>query len=269
MGALNRVMIDVHTHILPRIDDGSKDLNMTARMIAEEAAQGVRLIMATPHFYAHRTKIDEFLDRRARRMHDVQAMIDEAKRQQTNSADGTSADPAITQAASHLAKATDPLPRIRAGAEVYYFPGIGTASQIEQLCVEGTDILLLEMPFTQWTAQEYRDVYALIKKKHLRIVLAHIDRYFGLQKKKQIWEEIMNLPLTRQINAEAFLNGGAPKRFALKFIRDHSRVVLGSDCHNLDSRKPNLKEARAFIEKKLGTGVLEKMDATTAELYGE
>jgi protein-tyrosine phosphatase len=233
-------MIDVHTHILPAMDDGSKELNMTARMICEEAEQGVRMIVATPHFYAHRTKIDEFLERRSRRLQQV----------------------------GELLRAEGDLPEVAYGAEVYYFPGIGQANRIESLCVKGTDILLLEMPFAQWTDQEYRDVSDLIKKKHLHIVLAHIDRYWGLQKKKQIWDEIMELPLTRQINAESLLSGGGAKRFSIKFLKQHGRVLLGSDCHNLTSRPPNLKQARELIEKKIGSQVLVQMDELAENLYG-
>ena len=231
-------MIDVHTHILPAMDDGSKDLNMTAEMIRTEAAQGVRKIVATPHFYAHRTKIDEFLERRSRRLQQV----------------------------SGLFASESDLPGLAYGAEVYYFPGIGSASRIESLCVEGTDILLLEMPFAQWTDQEYMDVSDLIKRKHLHIVLAHIDRYWGLQRKKQIWNDIMDLPLTRQINAESLLAGGA-KRFSVKFLKQHGRVVLGSDCHNLTSRPPNLSQARELIKKKIGSEVLTQIDALAENLY--
>jgi protein-tyrosine phosphatase len=167
-----------------------------------------------------------------------------------------------------LLSAEGELPEVAYGAEVYYFPGIGQANRIESLCVEGTDILLLEMPFAQGTDQEYRVVRDLIKKKLLHIVLAHIDRYWGLQKKKQIWDEIMELPLTRQINAESLLSGGGAKRFSIKFLKQHGRVLLGSDCHNLTSRPPNLKQARELIEKKIGSQVLVQMDELAENLYG-
>ena len=52
---------------------------------------------------------------------------------------------------------------LRKGAEVYYFPGIGDAKQIRELTFEGTDILLLEMPFAQWTDEIYVDVKKLIE----------------------------------------------------------------------------------------------------------
>ena len=61
-------MVDFHTHILPGIDDGSQDVDMTKDMLLEEQKQGVGLIAATPHFYAHRMSMEGFLERRTEAM---------------------------------------------------------------------------------------------------------------------------------------------------------------------------------------------------------
>ena len=45
---------DLHSHVLPGIDDGSRSIEMTGEMLEEEARQGVTEVVATPHFYAHR-----------------------------------------------------------------------------------------------------------------------------------------------------------------------------------------------------------------------
>ena len=113
-------MIDFHTHILPRIDDGSRDLGMTEAMLREEGRQGVRLVIATPHFYADEMSIDGFLERRAMAM-------------------------AETEGVRH--KAEETLPAVLAGAEVRYFDGIGAAKEIAALCVEGTETMLLELRY--------------------------------------------------------------------------------------------------------------------------
>ena len=51
---------------------------------------------------------------------------------------------------------------IVAGAEVYYFRGMGRAEQLPKLCIEGTRALLLEMPFEQWTGEVLRDLSPVI-----------------------------------------------------------------------------------------------------------
>ena len=100
-------MTDFHTHILPGIDDGSKDMDMTEQMLEAEMQQGVSHIFATPHFYAHRRSVDSFLDRRSAAMDKVRKLLESRPE----------------------------LPRVTAGAEVYYFPGMGAADQLPLLAV--------------------------------------------------------------------------------------------------------------------------------------
>ena len=194
-------MIDFHTHILPGIDDGSRDIDMTEQMLAAEAAQGVSDIYATPHFYAHRVTVDKFLERRSRALDAKQKLLSERP----------------------------DLPRITAGAEVYYFNGMGCAEQLSQLCIEGTDIILLEMPFDQWHGEQLKDIKDIINKQGLRVVLAHVERYIGFQKDRRVWDEIINMPLTIQMNAGPFivsgLHGRHRQRFCLDMLKNYVFLI--------------------------------------------
>lgn len=240
-------MIDFHTHILPGIDDGSRDMDMTERMLEAEAGQGVTHVYATPHFYAHRRSVQRFVERR---------------------------DNALARTRELLSSRED-LPEITAGAEVYYFSGMGRAEQLPELCIQGTDILLLEMPFCQWERDHYRDVVDILRKRDLRIVLAHAERYEALQKDRSVWDEILGMPLALQMNAESFTTGlisGRHARRTTKFCMDmlqhYDNCIIGTDCHNLTDRAPDLAGARKAIEKKLGTERLEQLDIYTEELLG-
>ena len=99
-------MIDFHTHILPGIDDGSRDIRMTEQMLEKEAAMGVTHVYATPHFYAHRANVNRFLERRQRSYAQVQELLE---------------------------RRSD-LPKVTVGAEVYYFEGMGKAGGISASC---------------------------------------------------------------------------------------------------------------------------------------
>ena len=88
-------MIDFHTHILPGIDDGSKNIEMTEAMLEEEARQGVTEICATPHFYAQRMSFDSFLENRRH----------------------------AAEITAELLDRRGDLPKIYTGAEVFYFQG--------------------------------------------------------------------------------------------------------------------------------------------------
>ena len=57
-------MIDFHTHILPGIDDGSRNSEESIQMLNLEQEQGITKIVFTPHFYANRNSVERFLKRR-------------------------------------------------------------------------------------------------------------------------------------------------------------------------------------------------------------
>ena len=220
---------------------------MTEKMLRMEQSMGVSHIYATPHFYANRRSIDYFLQRRNKALDDVRKMI-------AVQADGAE------------------LPRITPGAEVYYFSGMGRAEQLSELCIEGTDLLLLELPFAQWHSDIEKDIKDIMNRRGLRIILAHLERYEAFQKDRYHWEHILELPLTIQLNCEDIIDNGTlfrkNHRHKLSFdlLADHDNIIIGSDCHNLTDRKPNLAEARGIITKKAGAERLAQIDEYTKDL---
>ena len=158
-------MVDFHTHILPGIDDGSIDADMSVQMLQEELDNDVSSIVFTPHFYADRDSIDHFIKRRHRSREKLE--------------DAMQGDAHFCEIAYYY------------GAEVYYFGGMGVASDIRKLCIEGTNVLLLELPFCQWKQEMYEDVRRLVRHQGLQIVLAHVERYIDFQKDREVWERIL------------------------------------------------------------------------------
>ena len=67
------------------------------------------------------------------------------------------------------------------------------------------------------------------------------------------------MPVTFQINTESFTRFRS-KHWALKFMKEHENMLLGSDTHNLTSRPQNLKEGRDVVAKKLSEEYLAKLD---------
>ena len=179
-------LIDFHTHVLPGIDDGSRSLEDTRQLLETSARGGVTHLGATPHFYAAQESFDKFLAKREKALGSV--LEERSKWDQT--------------------------PKLFVGAEVYYFPGMGKADRLKELCYKGTDILLLEMPFAQWDDGVVKDVENIINKQKLRIIIAHIERYYEYQKKKSYWEDVFDMPVIPQMNTGAFL--GKKKRLCIK-----------------------------------------------------
>lgn len=234
-------MIDFHTHILPGIDDGSQNVEMSVQMLREELKNGVDHVVFTPHFYADHDSIEHFLKRRGKSTEQLMAEIER--------------DEQLSRMQYSF------------GAEVYYFAGIGNAADIRKLCISGTEILLLEMPFCQWNDVMYEDIVKLLRKQKLTIVLAHIERYIDFQKKKDVWNRIFELPVIAQMNAGPFMDWRR-KRKVLKLADAQEKILLGSDAHNMDTRKPNLAGAHALIREKLGEDFILKQEQLGHQLLG-
>ena len=228
----NQGIIDFHSHILPGIDDGSRSTAQSLEMMKLELDQGIRTIVATPHFYADKISVDAFLTRRQHAYEKVMQTIEENNME---------------------------APTFHLGAEVYYFGGIGKAEMLPKLCMGDSDIVLLEMPFCQWTKDMLENVEQILNKQKLHIILAHIERYYDYQKNKDIWNTIFELPVYAQINAGSFLNWKKRGR-CMKILKEDWQIILGSDCHNTESRIPNLAPGREVIRKKLGQARIDAID---------
>ena len=220
-------LIDFHSHILPGIDDGSKALEMSIRMLRMEAQQGIGHVVATPHFYPQYDTPERFLRRRA------------------------AAEIALRE---EMQKHTD-LPALSVGAEVYYFSGISDSEGISELTIDQKRCILIEMPSSAWTEAMYRDLEGLYVKRGLIPIVAHIDRYIGRFSNHGILNRLERLPVLIQANAEFFLERST-SAMALRMLKKGSIHLLGSDCHNMKSRKPNLGDALEWIRRKLGKDIV-------------
>lgn len=232
-------MLDLHSHILPEIDDGSKSVEMSCGMLAQMAQQGVRTVAATPHFYASRDLPEAFLARRAR-------------------------------AVELLGQTKPEFPQVILGAEVAYFDGMGRSEKVlQQLRLGSSKLLLVEMPFCEWNKRMVREICDLPLQTGLTPVLAHVDRYRRKDQLLRNLEELLDCGALLQCNADAFLRFGT-RSWALKLMKMGVLHFLGSDTHNLTTRKPNLGDAAKIIEKKLGADALKEFMAFSHEqLLGE
>ena len=197
-------IVDFHSHILPCVDDGSKSLEMSIEMLKMMAKQGVRHVVATPHFYPQSDTPERFL---ARRKEAEMALREEMR------------------------KYPD-LPTLSFGAEVYYFPGLSDSDSVSELRIDGKRCILI----------------------------AHIDRYIGRFRTYGIPRRLAQLPVLVQANAEFFLERSTAS-MALRMLKQGKIHLLGSDCHNLTTRKPNLGSAVALIQNQLGARAV-------AEIHG-
>lgn len=228
-------IIDIHSHILPNMDDGSQSAAMSLQMLKRLQEQGVKWVCATSHYYAHQERVEQFLQRRRQAVFDLgEALIEEN---------------------------VGELPTIRLGAEVAYFPGISQCQELDRLCVGGTRTLLLEFSYTQWTPQQVEDVASLSLDYGYQVILAHPERFSHMRSYWRDMERMMALPIALQINADSLLHWRS-RKVALELLNSTQYPLLASDCHNLTSRPPRLEKARLVVRKKLGVDILTRIDET-------
>ena len=220
-------MIDWHSHILPAMDDGSKDVSESLAMLDVMRSQGVKTVIATPHFHANEETVDEFLSRRQR------------------SYDALCAD------------MKDCGVELLCGAEVKYYPGISRMEDLKKLCIGPTKLLLLEMPMTKWTDFTLQELIELANTSGLKIVMAHIERYLRMQDKQTI-KQLCESGIKMQVNASFFSRIASRKR-ALNLLQMGFIHFIGSDCHNMTMRPPNIDSAYNVIRKKMGEDFVSQM----------
>lgn len=220
---LAAAVVDFHSHILPGVDDGSRSLEESLKLLKLEAAQGIRHVVATPHFYPDHDSPERFLRRRE----------------------------ASARALRGAMAGREDLPSVSLGAEVHFYFGISESELLPELTIDGGKCVLVEMPRGTWTRSMYAELEGIWTKQGITPVIAHLDRYISPFRTHGIPEQLAELPVMVQANADFFLERRT-SRMALRLLKEDRIHLLGSDCHDLKHRRPNLSEAVEKITEALG-----------------
>lgn len=226
-------MTDLHTHILPGMDDGAVDVQQSLVMLKLEEAQGVKAVALTPHYYPKRERVDHFLERREEAWQELRECI-AASRENAS------------------------LPAMRLGAEVAYVPGMWEWPELHQLCYEDTKLLLVEPPFTPWNEEMFRELYRILGRRGITPMIAHLDRYSRSQKPEHM-RRLLDMALPYQVSASAILH---PFSRRAKKLWLYGGVPV-SDCHDVRHRPPDLGKLQAFIHRKYGKATADAFAAQT------
>ncbi len=226
-------MIDLHSHILPEMDDGSASVEETLGLLEMSKNQGVQIIAATPHFYADRENPERFLQRRRECF-------------------------AKLEAAPHQMQ-------ILLGAEVAFFGGMEHCQQLRQMTIGDSRLLLVEMPFSAWTNRMIETLCSMQAMLGVIPVLAHVERYLDRSQFPKYRDLLQKEGVLFQCNAQFFLGGLSSMR-AMRMLKKGQIHFFGSDSHDLQNRPPKLGEAAQRIESKLGSAFLQEMDDFAREM---
>lgn len=225
-------MIDIHSHFLPEIDDGSDSIETSLGMLLESYSQGVDLIAATPHFYADEDDPESFLARR---------------------------NDAYDRLQAAMASVRESFPRILLGAEILYFPGMSVADELYEMRIGGAPLLLIEPPMIPWTDSMLDEIELTGQNLHCIPMIAHVDRYMYMLRDNSLIDRLGRRRLLTQVNASFFIRPMS-RAFALELLRDDRIHFIGSDCHNMGERAPNMGTAAEIIAENGEADKLETLD---------
>lgn len=187
---------DLHTHILPAIDDGALDLQTALNMLQMQRESGVQRVLLTPHFLLQRETLESFLQRRQQAY-----------------------DRLISQWRE------DTMPALRLGAEVRYTSDL---VNIDLRALTFGDYLLLELPNSELPAIE--QVLEYIIRQGITPILAHIERcsYFRSESERLI--RLLEMGVLAQVTARAVVNK-ADHNFAKTCLNKGLAQIIASDLH--------------------------------------
>lgn len=202
-------MFDIHTHIIPNIDDGSETLEDSLRMIEESIRQGITDIILTPHFdiYGQKCDIDT----------NYQLEFDNFKKE---------VEKRNLKVNLHL------------GNEIYYSKGIYRFLKNKKIYpLADTNKVLIELDYEKNLDNVEELIYEL-KIENYDVVIAHAERYdYSSYKLIKQWKE---LGAYIQVNASSFYGDRKQKKLAIKLLKKKLIDYIASDVHSF--RKNCIKQ---------------------------
>ncbi len=227
-------MVDIHTHIMPFIDDGSDSLEKSIEMLKNEYALGVTDVFLTPHYRAGEYEYDK--ETAIKKYNEFLKQIE----------------------------GIDGLPKIHFGQESFCDEGIyHRAENKEIVCLGDSKTFLLEFNYKDET--DIADYVYNFSVLGYYPIIAHVERYVYIDKYTII--AIRQNGGFIQVNASAVIGnmGKHVQTFVLKLIKEGLVDFIASDVH-YDSEN-HLKSAYDFIKKKFNNKVADALFINNAKKY--
>ena len=220
-------MIDIHCHILPEIDDGSRSRGMSFKMCQMAVASGVSDIIATPHMldlYAG----DDFREKVEVRLQYLNALMKERGIDLT----------------------------IHSGAEVYASSDIAFAPDLSEYALAGSRYLLVEFDFDATSLDYAKEVVSIIQSQDLIPVIAHPERYRFTQSHYDNINRLSDCGALFQCNLGSLTGelGRKSAKLAGEMLKAGAISFLASDAHRVDYRNTDFKGYLSVI-KEMYNGV--------------
>lgn len=212
-------MVDIHSHILPFLDDGAESLEESLAMVAVAAQSGINHIAASSHGNYYSYTIDEYREQ----MKILQTEIKDRN------------IPVTLYPAMEIFMDQQAVSLLEGG---------------QLLSINNTDYLLIEFPFEENTEKvcSYIDT---LRKRRYNIILAHPERYIFMQKEPELAWYLEERGCVLQLNQGSLLGdfGETCRNLALRMLNDGIVRVIATDAHDVRYRPPSIKRLMEFLRR--------------------
>ena len=232
-------MIDFHCHVIPKIDDGASSVEESLKILSMLEGQGIKKVIATPHYYGRHTSVNAFLHTR-------------------------------DNALSILKQNYDGGIEIVAGCEINLATCLNAdLSDLTPLAIAGTNYALVEMSFEKkWSAEFWKRLDDFIKSTMLIPVIAHVEKYPAVIKKPSYASDLVDRGCLLQVNCDSVIT--AEKNSLVDALFRHNLVhCIGTDAHDEKNRPPRYAKAKEKIASVYGAQVLEKLESNSLAVLGD
>ena len=221
-------LIDIHCHILPKVDDGPDSVEESLKILKDMRRQGIKHVIVTPHY-----RPEMFEPSMKRVIYSYRHLRDIAY------------DMGVSMSL---------------GCEYYRNEQIiDHMDNRKRPSMAGSRYVLIEFSMNDLFPTVRNYVYELVTHGCQPIV-AHVERYFCCQKMEKI-QELKDMGALIQVNAGSVLGeeGWKLKKFCLELMKKDLIDFIASDTHNTSDRKLNLKKCASYVTKKMGKQYAERI----------
>ena len=197
-------MVDIHSHILAEIDDGSKDIKMTINMLKKAEKSGTTDIIATPHFMRGRFEVE---------YNEVLKKVEELK---------------------EISRENNIDINIYAGQEIYYNKNMLEYYNDNMIgTINNTKYMLIEFPMLEFNIDEVINTIYELQIRGITPIIAHPERYKPFIKKPSMINTFIKEGMLFQLNAGSITGafGKDVKKTATKYLENNIYSFIGSDAH--------------------------------------
>ncbi len=223
--------IDIHSHILPGIDDGAKNFDMSMEMLEIAQQNGIKDIILTPH---HKPM------RRNAGVEAIRALAGQLQEK-------------ADQAGMEI--------KLHTGNEIYYSSEtVGILEEKQACTMADSDYVLVEFGPMDGIEHIRGGIYQVLSAGY-RPILAHAERYENVCKDVGRVEDLIAMGCYIQVNGGSIIGqyGLGTKQILRKMLKKRLIHFVATDAHGSGKRKPEMAECAHYLEKKYGKEYMERL----------